>query len=485
MVLDGRNVHFYDLPAIHSLIPRGTKETEAVRFLFDAAAGKTTVDVILCVADSQTLDRGLYLVSQLSDLGIPLVLAVNRMDKVADERMNSLPNRLKAELGIPVVACEADRGVGLDALRDALLAEAESPSIPVPLRFPDPFEEETTELAEELPKGTLSGGRFSRFLARRLLLDREDRLPGMIFADDPKARKTVRRRLEESRSRLGDEGVRIPAVEAAVRWAWIRDVAEAADVGAPPVGPSKTDRVDRVLTHPFWGTLIFFGLMMAVFQTVFRGADPIINLLGQGFAALSDGLLAVLPEGIFRSLLVDGVIAGVGSVASFLPLFLLLFFFISILEESGYIARAAYLTDRFMSRVGLSGWSFIPLLSSCGCAVPGIMATRIIENDRDRLTTILVAPLMTCSARLPLYMLLIGAFIPTGADYTYLGGLLTLQGIVLMGLYLLGIGRDHLRLTRLAPDAVARRNTAVLDGNASLSNAFVAGGGTPRGRLRR
>lgn len=437
--LDGRGFHFLDLPAIYSLIPRGKEETEAVRFLFDAAAGRTPLDVILCVADSLTIDRGLYLVSQLSDLGIPLVLAVNGMDEPVDGE-ETWPDRLRAELGVPIVSCEAERGAGLDGVRAALLSEADAPSIPIPLKFPEPFERETAELAGDLPHEAFPERRFSRFLARRLLLDREDRLPEMIFAEAPEVRETVHQRLELSRGRLQESGVRIPAVEAAVRWEWIRRVAANTQYAAEPARPSASDRVDHVLTHPVWGTLVFLAVMMVLFQLVFRGADPIIQLLGLGFAGLSEFLNGVMPEGVFRSLLVDGIIAGVGSVASFLPLFLLLFLFISLLEESGYIARAAYLTDRFMSRVGLSGWSFIPLLSSCGCAVPGIMATRIIENDRDRLATILVAPLMTCSARLPLYMLLIGAFIPTGPDYSYFGGLLTLQGIVLMGLYLLGIG---------------------------------------------
>ena len=190
------------------------------------------------------------------------------------------------------------------------------------------------------------------------------------------------------------------------------------------------------MTNRLWGTLVFALLMLAVFSSIFIAAKPIMDVIDGGVKWLGDRVDAAMPAGALQSLLSNGVIAGAGSVIVFLPQILILFFFIAILEDCGYMARAAYLMDRLMVRVGLSGKSFIPLLSSFACAIPGVMATRVIENRRDRLTTILVAPLMSCSARLPVYTLLIGAFIPAR---TYLGGWLGLQGLTLFAMYLVGI----------------------------------------------
>ena len=196
------------------------------------------------------------------------------------------------------------------------------------------------------------------------------------------------------------------------------------------------DRVDRITNHPLIGAILFVLVMGTVFQAVFSWATPIMGLIDNGTAWLSGSLLALLPSGALASLLVDGIIAGVGSVIIFLPQILILFAFIIFLEDSGYMARAAFLMDRLMRQCGLSGQSFIPMLSSFACAVPGIMATRVIPNRRDRIATIVAAPFMTCSARLPVYALLIGAFIP---QQHFFFGIINLQGLVLFGLYMLGI----------------------------------------------
>ncbi len=200
-------------------------------------------------------------------------------------------------------------------------------------------------------------------------------------------------------------------------------------------GELPSDKVDRIVLHPVLGPIILAVLLFFLFQAVFSWAEPPKDLIEGGIAWLGEKVGGLLPEGYFRSLIVDGLIAGVGSVLVFLPQILILFFFILILEESGYLPRAAFLLDRIMGSVGLSGRSFIPLLSSFACAIPGIMATRSIANPRDRLVTILIAPLMTCSARLPVYALLIGAFIP---ERTVWGGI-GLQGLVLFALYMAGI----------------------------------------------
>ncbi|MCE2575868.1 ferrous iron transport protein B [Komagataeibacter sp. FNDCR2] len=203
-----------------------------------------------------------------------------------------------------------------------------------------------------------------------------------------------------------------------------------------PLSDRMEERLDRWVLHPVWGPVLLVVLLFFMFQAVFAWAQPLMDGIDAGMGMLGQAVGRMLPPGVIRSLIVDGVIAGAGSVVTFLPQILILFLWILVLEESGYLPRAAFLLDRFMSVAGLSGRSFIPLLSSFACAVPGIMATRTIQNPRDRLITILIAPLMTCSARLPVYTLLIGAFIP----HRSIAGFLNLQGLVLFGLYAIGIG---------------------------------------------
>jgi ferrous iron transport protein B len=209
----------------------------------------------------------------------------------------------------------------------------------------------------------------------------------------------------------------------------------AAAVREPAGSLAASDRIDRVVMHPLWGMLVLAVTLFLMFQAVFSWANVPMDAIKDGTAAFGELVKQVVPEGMLQSLLVDGIIAGVGGVIVFLPQILILFLFILALEDSGYLPRAAFLLDRVMGTVGLSGRSFIPLLSSFACAIPGVMATRTISNWRDRLTTIMIAPLMTCSARLPVYALLIAAFIPARA----VGGVFNLQGIVLFALYVFGI----------------------------------------------
>jgi ferrous iron transport protein B len=242
--------------------------------------------------------------------------------------------------------------------------------------------------------------------------------------------------LRASRDRLAGAGCPVPAIEAQSRYDWVGRVLS--DVIARPAQrvTTRSDRLDRLLTHKIWGTLTFALTMLLIFSSVFVAADPLMKAIDAVIGKFGAALGASLSPGPLQSLLVDGVVGGVGSVLVFLPQILILFFFLAILEDCGYMARAAYLMDKLMVHVGLSGKSFIPLLSSFACAIPGVMATRVIENRRDRLTTILVAPLMSCSARLPVYTVLIGAFIP---PRRLAGGLLQLQGLTLFAMYLVGI----------------------------------------------
>lgn len=265
-------------------------------------------------------------------------------------------------------------------------------------------------------------------------------------------------------SGLRPQGTPCPVSKPA-RYGWLRPIVNAA-VAKPAVRPvTWTDRIDSVLTHRMWGTLVFLLVMFAVFESIFVLATPVMDQIKDGFDAAAKGVEASMAAGPFRSLITDGVIKGVGGVLVFLPQILILFGFIAILEDCGYMARAAFLMDRLMSKCGLSGKSFIPMLSSVACAVPGIMATRVIENRRDRLATILVAPLMSCSARLPVYALLIGAFLTEGYAWW-------VPGLALRHVH----DRLHDRTAGGTPaqtHAAERRDAALRDGTAGVQATNV------------
>ena len=419
---NGLDVHLIDLPGTYSLAARSPDEMVAVDLLLGRRPEEPRPDVVLSIVDASNLDRHLYLTTQLLDLGEPVVLAVNMIDAAEAQGIKVDCARLSGELGIPVVPIQANRGIGLDALTKAILAAAESGAIPREPTFPVEFEKEVTTLQEEL------GDDVPGFLTRRLLLDVGGYTEQWLVG---KHGEMLRQHLAAARQRLTAAGCGVPAVEARTRYGWIRPIIAAA-VAKPKHRPvTWTDRIDKVLTHRVWGTVVFLAIMFLVFEAIFFWAKPLMEQIDGVRESAAKGVGGLMAPGPLRGLLVDGVIKGVGSVVVFLPQILILFAFIAVLEDCGYMARAAFLMDRLMSRCGLSGKSFIPLLSSVACAVPGILATRVIENRRDRFTTILVAPLMSCSARLPVYVLLIGAFLRDG----YPGWL---PGVVLFALYMLG-----------------------------------------------
>ncbi|MEE8451522.1 MAG: ferrous iron transport protein B [Thermoguttaceae bacterium] len=425
-----------DLPGLYSLAPRSRDEVVAVDVLLGRMEDSAAPDAIVCIVDASNLQRNLYLVSQVLEIGLPTVLAVNMIDVAERQGVEIDLERLKQQMPIPVVAIQANRQIGIEQFKE-VLAEAVTEHRREPLDlFPEPFQDEVTRLAallEERSSGADGQDSLPRYLVERLLLDVNGYQEKMLS----RGRATsLGEQLREARDRLADADCGVPSIETKVRYGWVKQMLDGA-VDRPSHYPTtSTDRIDRVLAHSVWGTLLFAALMMIVFQSIFVGAEPLMGVIDSFIGICGNWLESRMAEGALRSLLVGGVIGGVGGVLVFLPQIAILFLFIAILEDCGYMARAACLMDRLMIPVGLSGKSFIPLLSSFACAVPGIMAARVIENERDRLTTILVAPLITCSARLPIYTLLIAAFIPS---HTYLGGLLNLQGLTLGGLYLLGI----------------------------------------------
>jgi ferrous iron transport protein B len=437
MTVDGKTIDLIDLPGTYSLAPRSPDEMVAVDVLLGQQPGEPRPDLILAIVDASNLERNLYLMSQALELGVPVVIALNMMDIAEAQGHRIDAERLQKQLGVPVVPIQANKGIGLDKLKTTiattlgLLGTGNSvPGAHVSvLKFPDAFEREATQLHDHI------GGNVSPFLVRRLLLDvggyTEQRLADQHhdLPDDIRA----------ARQRLAHAGCAVPAIEARTRYGWIRQ-ATVGCVQRPEKRPvTWTDRIDKVLIHRVWGTLIFLLLMFGVFEAIFLIADPVKNAFDVLRNSLGDGLGRVMSPGPFRDLLGDGVLKGVGSVIVFLPQIVILFGFIAILEDCGYMARAAFLMDKLMARRGLSGKSFIPMLSSVACAVPGIMATRVIENRRDRLATILVAPLMSCSARLPVYTLLIGAFLPVRSAENPDGYGWWMPGVVMFAMYAIGL----------------------------------------------
>ncbi len=431
----GRHFEVIDLPGTYSLAPRSPDEMVAVDVLLARRDDTPAIDVVISIVDASNLERNLYLVNQVLAFGRPTVLAVNMLD-VAEARGVEIDlDKLEAALGIPVVGLEAHRRRGIDELKAALehVLEHEAPRHESP--FPAAFSGEVDLLARALaqtgPATPDPNTGTPRYLVERLLLDTSGYLGTALGVDQS---EPVQNHLREARARLAAAGLPVPAVEAMSRYTWVARVLEGCVTRPATRAATLSDRIDRVLTHRWFGSLIFALLMIVMFQSVFTWAGPLMDLVDQGVGAVGEAVGGLLGEGALRSLLVDGIVAGVGGVLVFLPQIFILFFFIALLEDCGYMARAAYLMDKLMSRVGLSGKSFIPLLSSFACAVPGIMATRVIENRRDRLTTILVAPLMSCSARLPVYTVMIAAFIPPRALFGWLG----LQGLTLAAMYALG-----------------------------------------------
>ncbi len=437
MHIDQRCFELIDLPGLYSLAPRSRDEMVSVNVLLGQCPGVAPVDAVVCIVDASNLERNLYLVSQVLEFGLPTIVALNMTDVAHRHGVCIDTQQLQQHLGVPVVKVQANRRVGLDVLKATLATVLDQPSFPCQSPFPEAFEGEVKRLEEVLASEdgnpTSRQRPLPRCLLRRLLVDANGYLFDALF---PLAPVYLRTALDEARTRLIAEGHNIPGVETTARYEWVQKTLDGVVVRPEKYVVTYTDKIDRILTHRFWGTSIFALVMVLVFQAIFSWAVPLMGLVDTVFGSLSQWVQANMAEGMLRSLLADGVIAGVGGVVIFLPQILILFIFIALLEDCGYMARAAFLMDRLMARVGLSGKSFIPMISSFACAVPGIMATRVIENERDRLTTILVAPLMTCSARLPVYALLIAAFIPT---QTYLGGLVSLQGLTLTALYALGI----------------------------------------------
>lgn len=366
--LNGNAADLIDLPGLYSLDATSLDEQIARSVITGEQKGVKRPDVVVAVVDATNLERNLYVVTQLFDFKIPVVVALTMIDvfEKLDHQINV--EKLAHMLKTPVVAINAKTGRGIKELAQEVRKASELSESKAPV-FDD---------ADE------TSGPHAKIFARYSF---------------------IAKAVQESTRHNDTPKLRI------------------------------SHKIDKVLTHKFFGLLILIAVLLVVFQAIFSWATVPMDLLEQGFGGLSALVKETMPPGILTDLISDGIIAGVGGVVVFLPQILLLFLFISLLEDTGYMARAAFLMDKLMSKVGLHGKAFLPLVSSFACAIPGIMATRTIENRRDRFATIMVAPFMSCSARLPVYTLMIAAFFAGQTVF----GFISVAAVLMLAMYTLGI----------------------------------------------
>lgn len=414
---DGSSLEIIDLPGIYSIYPRSLDEQIVAEILLDHHA-PTTPDRIVVIADATNLKRGLLLLSQIIDIGLPTVLALNMMDLVARAGISYDIKALSKKLGIPVVPINARIGIGLEELKKVVAGPVSCPAESI-FTIWDEAKAPIKELRETL-------GVDNDYEAYQ-------------FLEQPKSLKFLSSKeqhvVDDVRNRYQFFPGKFQGAETIQRYGFIQDVLNEVTLKQTDFSwKSYSQKIDKVLTHRIWGYALFFGLLFLIFQAIFAWATVPMDMIDLLFADLSRYLHSVLPDGPLTSLLADGIVPGIGGIIIFVPQIAILFAFISILEESGYMARVVFLMDKLMRRFGLNGKSIVPLMSGVACAIPAIMASRTIDNWKERTITIFVTPLMSCSARLPVFTILIALIVPEQKAF----GFFNLQGIALMGLYLLG-----------------------------------------------
>ena len=427
---NGLEASVLDLPGTYSLTANSPDERIATDVLLGRATHTPPPDLIICVVDASNIERNLYLVSQVIDRSLPVIVALNMVDVAREQGIDIDIRILEEELGVRVIPTVANRAVGIQELKHTILTNNISGGRVRQWRLPEPVQKECEELVgmlqsfDKLPE-------HIAFHDAVMLLTSPASVPEFADLYSPEVLEHVRK----DHQKLDFLGFDRQSVFVESRYDWIRQVCARAVVQQKRSGLTLSDKIDRIVTHRVWGFTVFLALMAIMFQSIFSWANAPMELIADGFNWTGQQVTRLMAPGDLRDLTVNGALAGVSAVVAFLPQIAFLFLFLALLEDTGYMARAAFIMDRLMSKVGLHGKSFIPLLSSFACAIPGIMATRTIENPKDRLATMLVAPLMSCSARLPVYTLLIAAFIPG----TTVLGVFSLAGITLFSMYFLGL----------------------------------------------
>ncbi|MCY2926849.1 MAG: ferrous iron transport protein B [Planctomycetota bacterium] len=410
-----------DLPGTYALTAYSAEELVARRFLLEE-----TPDVVVDVIDASNPERSLYLAVQLIELKLPLVLAFNMADVAAARGLTFDTDLLARLFGAPIVSTVGNKARGTAELLDAVasVADGRFDSPAPPIHYGAEIEAELAKITDAVAQAALQGDREARWFALKLLENDE----AVRAAATPAIRAQADQASARLHALLGDSPEILIADR---RYGFISGACQEAVRSSVEARHTMSDKIDAVLTHRILGLPIFLALMYLLFTATFKIGNIPVGWLDSGFRLLSDAVSSLWPAGsesLLRALLVEGVIGGVGGVLKFVPNIMILFLGIALLEDTGYMARAAFIVDHLMHKIGLHGKSFIPMLIGFGCSVPAIMATRTLETRRDRLTTMFVVPLLSCGARLPIYMLLVPAFFPT-----------LWQGPVLFSIYLIGI----------------------------------------------
>jgi len=439
---DGRHLELVDLPGTYSLSARSREEQIAV----DALLGRNlpAPQAVVVVVDAAALGRALFLAIEVLATGVPVVIALNMSDEASRDGIHVDTARLAAMTGAEVVRTVATRGEGIAELGAAIeRAAARPPSDAPPLDRPTDLMVDIAQLeAAILAEGVLDRPVAARAWATWLLLSLDDSAADDLAGIPPRLRALTL----DIRGRAAAAGRNVDLEIISSSYRRVDAIVEAV-VSRPAPSRRRTDRIDSVLTHGFYGGAIFALVMLVIFQALFTWSEPAIALIESGVTAVQGLAEAALPPGPFTDLVINGIIAGVGNVVVFVPQIGLLFLFIGLLEDSGYLARVAFVIDRLMRSVGLNGRAFVPMLSGFSCAVPAVMATRTIENRTDRLLTMLVLPLMSCSARLPVYVLVTATIFTPGMRV----GFLSAGAVVLFAMYMLSV------VAALGAAAVLRR----------------------------
>ncbi len=409
-----------DLPGLYSLDATSIDEQIARDVITGKVKDLPVPDVVVAVVDATNLERNLYLATQILEYHVPVVIALTMIDIAEKNGLVIDIGKLSEKLGTAVVALNVKQKIGLETLSETVLKIANTKSNGANWQLSDEAEKTIASLT------TSANGHAT--IERQTIITE-------LYGDELPTDKKRREVVLKARENLKSANPNFWQEPLLARYAWIENAVHESVHHKQEEKLSTSQKIDSILTHKLFGPIILFVVLLLIFQTIFTWASLPMDLIDGGFSALGELVRARMPQGLLTDLIVDGVIAGVGGVIVFLPQILLLFFFISLLEDTGYMARAAFLMDKLMHGVGLHGKAFMPLLSSFACAIPGIMATRTIENPKDRIATILIAPFMSCSARLPVYTLMIAAFFANKTVFRFI----SVGALLIMAMYLLGI----------------------------------------------
>lgn len=419
---DGRKVDIIDFPGLYSLHPNSSDEKLVVNVLSNTADANYP-DLVIYVADATNLERHLLLATQLLDLGMPMVFAINMIDIIEAKNQKIDTSRLADFLQVPVIQISGRSATNIEALKYQMMRYSNGEV--EPFKRKAPIVAAPSICSKPVEEIQQVYGLQNEYLAK-IWAHHHMWLSHIEMADKIKIKAIA--------GEGGFDNIAMQIDETMQRYGQFSTIARKTISASLDDKPTFTDRIDQIVTHRFFGPLIFFGLMLFMFQAIYAWSELPMGLIEQAFNGLGSITRSILPEGWFANLIVEGIIAGLGGVLIFIPQITILFLLVAILEETGYMSRAVFMFDGIMQRFGLNGRSIVALVSSGACAIPAIMSTRTISSWKERLNTILVAPLISCSARIPVYTVLIGFVVPEGSF-----GIFNYRGLVFMGLYLLGI----------------------------------------------